>query len=1116
MLADIFSPGFSLLLTSADSPGIENIPPDLVELAVAGTFALTQNHLVWVVGENENLKEKKEKLLLWLRLFEVETGGFAIVSYMRPFEDPYINKENRLPAAGEKAGLVAALQENKRLLVLTTRSALCVKIEQMEQLDDFFLTSAVDDEINREELWRKLLEMGYRSRNIVEEPGDIARRGSIVDVYPVSATFAPGGNMPVRIEIEAEMVVSIRQFHPDTQKSIQQLQQVSFPMARFFSHQGGDNAVNPAYGEPGTDENQPTGQSDTATSGNQATTGENSGVQQGMVYLTELLKDYKLILSDPNRIDGEFQKLLDHYWKIYDIAPEKERQRGKPGELLNFPLHKESYLAIAETYDDMGAPPQLVKLKHSLMELDQADIGTIKDKIENSAYTLHIFTRRKEVAENLSEHWGNVHTLDYEIPFSFENPETRHIFLTHRHFRWFNRSASTEISRELKSTKHSGFVKEIAVDDLVVHKIHGIGRFVGFQKLGIGNEVTEFLKLGYLNDEYLYVPVYELDVLAKYTAFEGGKPRLDKMGGSSWRSKQNRAQKSIVRFAGELLQLYAKRKAVKGSSFSKDFQMEEQLVREFGYVETLDQKRAIKEVLGDLEAEYPMDRLICGDVSFGKTEVAVRAAFRVIAGGKQAAVLCPTTILAFQHYSTFKKRFASFPVNIAMLSRMVSAKEKKRILAELEQGRIDIVIGTHALISKGVVFRDLGLYVIDEEQRFGVFQKEKLKKDREHIDALSLSATPIPRTLSLSMAGLQDISIITTPPIGRIAVKNYVGWFSREIVVSAVLNEIERDGSVFIIYNNIDKIYTFQEQLKEWLPDVETRVIHARMKGEAIEKILMDFINKKYKVLISTTIIENGIDIPHVNTLLVLDADRFGLTQLYQLRGRIGRGNRQGYAYFLIKSPRITHKAKARLEAIREFAQLGSGFKLAEFDLELRGAGSLLGNKQHGHIEALGFEYYHNLLNNTVKELQGKQEQERETKIKINFSYSIDPAYIPDSSERIAFYRRILDSRDIPRLQELRMELSDRYGRFPPGIEKIFFTGLMRVLARRYQFEEMELFTDSIEIRFAPPGKGKPPAIGEFLEQVEGFGVEVLSDRMCRVQLGDFRDFMKHFLAPPS
>ena len=443
-----------------------------------------------------------------------------------------------------------------------------------------------------------------------------------------------------------------------------------------------------------------------------------------------------------------------------------------------------------------------------------------------------------------------------------------------------------------------------------------------------------------------------------------------------------------------------------------------------------------------------------------------------------------------------------------MLSRMVSQKEKKAIYKDLSEGKIDIVIGTHALLAKQIVFQGLGLYIIDEEQRFGVFQKEKLKKNREDIDVLSLSATPIPRTLSLSMAGLHDISTIHTPPIGRLAIKNYVGRFSKEVLSSAVLNEIERQGSVFIVYNNIDKIYTFKEDIEAYLPGVPVAVIHAKMRTEHIEKNLLDFINKKFRVLLSTTIIENGIDIPDVNTLVVVDADRFGLTQLYQLRGRIGRGNRQAFAYFLVKSTDITEQARSRLEAIREFADLGSGYKLAEFDLKLRGAGSLLGNRQHGHIEALGFDYYHQMLNKTIKELKGDIEKREEPGIVMNFSYSIDPGYIKDSVERISFYRRILEAGEFTDIDDMRAELNDRYGRMPESIEKIFYAGFVRVLVRKLNLKKAEVFLDRLVITFAGTDDCRAVLADEVFRK---FKVEEVDESTAAFSFKNYTPFMEAF-----
>lgn len=1027
-ISSIFGPQLERRIQEgAASPVIrlENIPGNLVELAVAGIYCLDNpedSHaprpLIWVTGINENFREKAARLRQWLAAFTSPTPRLRF--YIPPFEDPYINNDCDPRATGYKVRLLSALQRGKGPppVIITNLAALNLRIEPRGKFPAFFQRLEVDGEADRDQLIEKLAAMGYRPRNIVEEQGDIAWRGSIVDVFPID------GMNPARIEIEGDTVVSIRLFDSDTQKSLKRISSISLSVSRFFlEHEHCKDYFNGDTGD--------------------------------MPYLTSLLGDYRMVVSDRRKISDEFQKLLNHYDKLYELASDAK----PPAQLFAFPFDDERVISIDETWDDISAPKSELVPQKSIRDFNLDDLHTIRDKVDNMGYKLAIFSDKQDTG-HLTREFTSFQHIAARIPCSFENPLTRTIYLTEKTYRY------TEKIKKSTEIKSEQLLNEIQPGDLVVHQLHGIGRFTGFKKLTFENHISEFLKIEYLGKEYLYVPVYELDVLSKYVSFEGHSPKIDKMGGSSWSVKNKRAQKSIISFAKELLELYAMRKAIKGTSYSTDYELETKLGQGFEYVETEDQKRAIKDVSADLEAAFPMDRLICGDVSFGKTEVALRAAMRVVANGNQVALLCPTTILAFQHNSTFKKRFRQFPVTIAMLSRMVKAKRKKEILEQLAAGSIDIIIGTHSLLSKDIAFQRLGLYIIDEEQRFGVFQKEKLKQGREDIDVLSMSATPIPRTLSLSLAGLQDISTIQTAPIGRLAVKNFVGHFSREVVVSAILHEIERQGQVFIVYNDIERIYSFQKDLEDWLPEVSSVVIHAKMKSQDIEDNLMKFIEKDYQVLLSTTIIENGLDIPAVNTLIIMDAERFGLTQLYQLRGRIGRSNRQAFAYFLVKTMNISDKAKSRLEAIREFADLGSGFKLAEFDLKLRGAGSLLGNRQHGHIEALGFDYYHQLLVKTINELKGEDQKEKQGKVNIHFSYSIDSTYIKHSVERISLYRRILEAENFQRIDELKAELTDRYGRPHESVEKIFFAAMVRVMVKLYRLEEVDVYLDSVIIRF--------------------------------------------------
>lgn len=1075
MLENVFSPELTEQLRSLQNTEIKGGDRDLTDLYAAGLAVLQKKNIIWVVGENEDFKEKSARLKLWLKFFNRE--DLHICLYKRPFEDPYINRRTDWQALDHKIRLISLLSKNKRTLIMTTLSALSIKIEAPSRFGDMFFSLKSGAGIQRDKFTREMVDRGYITRDAVEEKGDIAWRGSIVDVFP------PGQPTPLRFEFEGNSVISIRTFDPETQKSIRPVDSVELPSARFFlDFQDMEEYLNSR--DKGT-----------------------------LKFLTDIVGDYRLLVSDIRQTRTEYQKLMDHYRKILQIARKKKKDLPEVDDIFNFPLEKQRLISIGETYDRIREETEIVRFRKGIVDLNHEDIEAIKEKIVNHNFRLAVFSPSREMEYHLKQYFGDFDFYSYPLPYSFENTRTRRFFLTRQNYKLI------EKPRTPKTRTGELSVNEIQINDYVVHRKHGIGRFVGFHQLnlkgfdhfyspqywkGAAGTSTELLKIEYQNREFLYVPVYELEELSKYAAFEGATPAIDRMGGKSWQVKKARARKSMIHFARELLHLYAVRKSIKGNVYTGDPELENRLYRQFKYVETEDQKKAIREVFRDLEADHPMDRLVCGDVSFGKTEVAIRAAFRIIADNKQVAFLCPTTILAYQHYRTFQARLADFPVTVAHLSRMVPRKERMETARQLSAGTIDIVIGTHALLSRNIQFKNLGLYIIDEEQRFGVFQKEKLKQNRQEVDVLSLSATPIPRTLSLSLAGLQDISIIQTPPIGRRAVKNYVGFFSRELVVSAVLNEVERDGLVYIIYNNIGGIYSFKERLQQWLPEIPFGVIHARMQNESIEETLLDFIQKKFRVLVSTTIIENGIDIPEVNTLIVIRAEAFGLTQLYQLRGRIGRSNRQAYAYFLVSSTHIPEQAKARLEAVREFSDLGSGYKLAEFDLKLRGAGSLLGNRQHGQVEALGFDYYLELLNRTIKELKGETEERQELKFNIHFSYSVEPDYIRNEVERIAFYRRVIEADNIAGLEEIKQDLSDRYGKWPPGVKRIFSVSAVRIIARSRGFREVDLYDNRLLIKFSTPTDNIPG----FVILLDG---RLIDNGSVEFSFDDFNSFVSKF-----
>ena len=1066
MIEKAFSPEFRRLI-GVVQPRIEVglVGRDCEELVVAAVFALKKENVVWVVGENENVDEKMEKLGQWLRFFRIDDD--PIQTHLLPFEDPYSNNRPDLARIESKIRLLRAVRRGAPLIVVTTLAALSIRVETDLAEGEPQVEVKAGSICARNSLIQRLTELGYISRTFVENKGDIAWRGNVIDIFPLNH------ENPVRIEFEGDRVVSLRSFDLDTQRSIGAVPAISIFQPRYF------------FRYPGCEE-------------------YFSGKKEGMVFLTELLERYTMIVSGFAGVESVYRKLLANYERIGAAAGREKKMPVGIDSIFDFPYLDEKIVDILPFPGDPTAEFEIVPIAKTILTLTTEDIDQLKEKVRQG-YRLHLFAAEAHLAENLRKMIPVSQYDPFAIPFSFENPRTMSIFLTSRRFQYHEK---IEHFKEINVEK---WIQEIQPDDYVVHQVHGIGRFIGLKRLLFEGISSEFLKIEYQNHEYLYVPTLELDVLSRFNSYEGHLPVLDRLGGKTWGQKKSRARRAVTDFARELLELYALRRSIKGQRYIANPDLEDRLQQEFVYVETEDQKRAIRQVFADLEMDHPMDRLICGDVSFGKTEVALRAALRVALNGKQVAFLCPTTILAFQHFQNFEKRLSSFPVRVAMMSRFVSGREKERAVRDIREGKIDIVIGTHSLLARPIEFKRLGLFIIDEEQRFGVFQKEKLKKGREDVDVLTLSATPIPRTLSFSLAGLQDISLIRTPPIGRLAVKNFIGCFSRELLVSAVLNEIDRDGSVFIVYNNIERIFSFKEKLAQWLPDISIGVLHAKLNSETIEKNLLDFIHKKYSVLLSTTIIENGIDIPAVNTLIVVDADRFGLTQLYQLRGRIGRSNRQAFAYFLIDPERhgISDTAQKRLEAIRQFSDLGSGYKIAEFDLMLRGAGSLLGNRQHGHIEALGFDSYLELLNQTIETLKGKEEDKASGGLRVHFPYSIDERYIADTSERIGAYKRILEASKIGDIDRLKDELEDQYGRLPAEMDRVFYVGAVKLFARKYQWSGADVFIDRVRWQAAEkpverPAEKKGPS-------AKAPAVEIIDDRTFELVHGGFADFVRRY-----
>jgi transcription-repair coupling factor (superfamily II helicase) len=661
---------------------------------------------------------------------------------------------------------------------------------------------------------------------------------------------------------------------------------------------------------------------------------------------------------------------------------------------------------------------------------------------------------------------------------------------------------ATAIKREKKRrARAAAFLsdfRDLKVADYVVHIDHGIARFGGLVTLDLGPAQStaavatakrgEFMLLYYADEAKLYVPVERLDLVQRYSSAEGHQPALERLGGIGWQKTKAKAKRAMRDMADELLRLYAERKLVTGHAFPIDAPWQREFEDGFEYTLTADQETAIEDVKTDMQTPTPMDRLLCGDVGYGKTEVAMRAAFKAVMDGKQAAVLTPTTVLAYQHFDTFRQRFAPFPVKVELLSRFRSPKEQKDVVKRVEGGEVDIVIGTHRMLSKDVSFRDLGLVVVDEEQRFGVAHKERLKQIKKRVDVLTLSATPIPRTLNMSLSGLRDMSLIETPPSDRLAIQTQVVQSSDVVIKSAIDLELARGGQVFFIHNRVESIETIAALVKRLVPQARIAVGHGKMNEKEMERVMLDFIGYKYDVLVATTIIENGIDIPRANTIIINRADNYGLSQLYQLRGRVGRSNRRAYAYLLIPAEQeLSPIARRRLAAIREFSDLGAGFRIAALDLELRGAGNLLGGQQSGHMDALGFDLYTQMLERTVAELRGEQiEDETTVSINLGVDVAIPEGYISDMGQRLRTYKRVSSARDEEALAAIRAETEDRYGKIPEPVERLFDYARLRQAAELVGVVSIDRTREGIAVKLAEKARVSPDKLMELIHAREG------------------------------
>jgi transcription-repair coupling factor (superfamily II helicase) len=1111
---------------ASDRLSITGLASDTRGLLLATLQELTGRRIAIIVPSDAELNTLETSL----RLFHPHPQRLAI--YPTPALSPYQDVPPSLAVTRAEMLALGELSSGEVDTLVLPARALFRRLPDPGSFGSRTLHARTDRDLDIRAILEQLVTGGYSRVDLVGEIGDFAYRGGIIDIFP------PNLARPVRIELFGDTVESIREFDPEDQKSDTVRDSVVvYPMTHFPL----DREVRARLARRmSLDFNDPIYKRDLAARIDLLNEhGHFTGleynvplVEPGTTFL-ELLAggdDWLICTVEP----GDAVNSVEHYSELlrndYEASSEKAEAVYPPHQLL-VPVEEitslldAAPLAITELALDRTSraeirlqAPRTDRFVNRLSELPAALARSHNDGLHQ---LLFVSTRggREKVERLLGE---------FSVPFADDAPRLgAEIVVSHGplasgfripeasleiYSEWdlFEPPTSTPSGRRRKTDVFLTDLRDLRAGDLIVHVDHGIGRYHGLRRIPFGDTEREVMELEYGGGGRLLLPMESLNLIQKYSGGADSEPRLDKLGGTSWARTKASVKKAMRDMADELLKLYATRRMVRGHPFAPDTPWQHQFEESFEFEETDDQLAAIEDVKNDMETPRPMDRLLCGDVGYGKTEVAMRAAFKAVMDGKQVAVLAPTTILAYQHYRTFLRRFASFPVAIELVSRFRSPKEQKEIAAKLTSGEIDLVVGTHRLLSKDVLFKDLGLLVIDEEQRFGVAQKERLKQFKKSVDVLAMSATPIPRTLNMSMIGIRDVSIIETPPKDRLAIQTAVVSFSDELIKEALEFEIERGGQIFFVHNRIDSIYGMKEYLERLVPGIRVIVGHGQMDEQVLEKAMMSFIAREYDLLLSTTIIENGIDIPACNTILINHADKFGLSQLYQLRGRVGRSDRLAFCYLLVPSERaLSSDARKRLSAIQEFSDLGAGFRIAAKDLEIRGAGNLLGGEQSGQIAAVGFETYSKLLEETISELKGERiEEEIETTMNLGVDIYIPPGYIADENLRMTFYKRVASARDEERVGAIRTELRDRFGPLPRTVENLFEFVRLRLVARsigvisiarerklvavRFHQEAridpeklMDLLSSTPEARFAPSGVLSVVVEGEGGEIIE-------------------------------
>jgi transcription-repair coupling factor (superfamily II helicase) len=1001
-------------------------------------------------------------------------------------DNPYFEVPPALDAVSLRMRFFHELLRTPPSIIFTSLPGLLKPFPVPADLKRLFLELEVGTSADHDEILETLSRYGYTKEDLIASPGEYAWRGGIVDV------FSPWEVNPFRIELSGSEVASLREFDISSQRSLKKLERLTVPGLREFPAspdflESWKAAARKRARGAGRDLDAKIAaleRSEYSPSFSSLALLEKAR----FVPFTDYLGDAVFVLDHPEEVEASFEESLkelqDQYADLLvsgtfalppdEIFPprlwDRVRKEAVRFEEFSAPSTKKSFSFSFQSVPrfDNKIPFFLEYLKKLQTE---GDLCSIFLSNPGTRHRLAALLRENEIPAVESESALDVPPR-FEISLLLGGLDRGFSYPREKVNVFAEKDVFTEekviVSRASRKAFFSQF-QDLKAGDHVVHTDYGIGIFSGLQRVEVEGQGREFIEIFYRDGDKLLVPVEDLNLVQKFSKVGSDLPLLDKLGSTTWEKTKSRAKKAVEAVAKELVELYALRRALKGYAFTPGGEWEEEFEKIFTYDETEDQLRSIEEILRDMESDSPMDRLLCGDVGYGKTEVAMRAAFKAVMDGKQVAVLCPTTVLASQHLKTFRERMVLFPVRVEALTRLQSAKEQKDVVADIRSGFVDIVIGTHRLLSKDVAFKDLGLLIVDEEQRFGVGHKEKIKQFRATIDVLTLTATPIPRTLNMSLSGLRDISLIETPPRDRLAVHTVVTPFNAKLIAAALRQELSRGGQVYYIHNRIEDIDKVEDLVRKLIPQARVVAVHGRMTSSALEKRMLEFVEHRADVLVSTTIIENGIDIPLTNTLIVDRADLYGLAQLYQLRGRVGRSSRQAFAYFLVPPyMELTPLAKERLKALKEFSELGSGFRLAAKDLEIRGAGNLLGHRQHGSMEAVGFDYYMQLLDQAIRELKGERVEERNVEINLKVDIRIPEDYLPQINLRLNLYKRLASVEDLGEIEKIREDIRDRFGPVPATIENLLRYGTIKHLARKLRIRTIDRSESRVVFRFLP------------------------------------------------